>query len=436
MLELTIYCLVGCSFGLIVGVLPGASTTIGMVLAFPFLMHCDPHGVIAFYIGMATCVQYFGGASASLLGIPTEITCLPSVAEGYALVQRGKINEALSSGVISSFIGSIIAICLTVIIFYIGNNYSMLFNFKLQLILLFLTLLVTIIGHNSYLLAIILLICGYTCGMVGLNPITRKSFLTFDSPYLVGGIPLVTVLVFLYGLPLLLNMKLNLYQYNNSERIKLRLVVPIVTIVRSSIVGFICGFIPMLGIAISSNLSYSLTKFINRSDYNFVGGDVRGLASSDAGHNAGLVASLVPLFCFSIPILTSEYILYDITTDRGLVFNLQWLLENYWWLFSIFGLANIIGFATSWPLALKLVKVIVSRMHFFKVFGIILMLTSVVATAYNINQLYFYTIVSAVLLPIGLLLRKIDMLPFVLGFLVSQQFDATLRIVYNLQFGG
>ena len=435
MVELLVFCLVGCAYGLVIGLLPGASMSVGMVLSYPLLMKCAPHDVIAFYISMATSVQYFGGASATLLGIPTELTCLPSVKEGYGLVNRGKVSEALSSGVLSSFIGSMIAIVLTLAIFWIGNNYSLLFNFKFQLALLLLTCAITVASHRNIITGIALLGSGYFLGMVGVNQITRKPFMTFDIPQLVGGIPLIVVLVFLYGLPLLLSINYTKTTINIREKLKLQLVVPLVTIIRSSIIGFVCGFIPMLGIILSSNLSYSLTKFLHRSDYDH-GGDVRGLASSDAGHNAGLVASLVPLFCFGVPILTSEYILYDITTNRGLTYNLEWLLHNYWWIFGIFAVSNIFGFITSWPLAIHLVKFIINYMNLFKVFGISLMLISVLLIATNLNQLGFYVILSLIFLPIGYALRRIDMLPFILGFLISQQFDSTLRIVYNLHFGG
>ena len=181
--------MIGCGYGLILGLLPGISNSIGMVIAYPFLLHADPLNTIIFYIGMTTCVQYFGGASASLLGIPTETSCLPSVREGFALTKSGKVSEALSVGALSSFSGSIIATILATSIFYIGNNYSLLFNFKLQLVILALTCIITIISSGQFFISTILLFCGYILGMIGVNSITRESFLTFNNPYLVSGIP-------------------------------------------------------------------------------------------------------------------------------------------------------------------------------------------------------------------------------------------------------
>jgi len=433
--ELILFCILGCCYGLILGLLPGISNSIGMVIAYPFLLHVDPLNTIVFYIGMTTCVQYFGGASASLLGIPTETSCLPSVREGFALTSNGKVSEALSVGALSSFAGSIFAAILATSIFYIGNNYSLLFNFKLQFAIIVLTCAITVISSNNILISSVLLVCGYFLGMVGVNSITRQPFLTFDNPYLVSGIPEITVLVFLYSLPQLLRLKTNKLQFHLIESIKLKFLFPLWSTLRGSLVGFICGFIPMLGIIISSNLSYSLERWLNRKTYDS-NGDVRGLCASDSGHNSGLVASFIPLFCFAIPITASEYVLYDITTNRGMVYNLEWLLEYYWILFVFFLLANIIGIITAWPFAIKLTKLIVKNINYFKLIGITLLLGSVIQISYTTNQLLFYSILGAVFFPIGFVLRKLDLLPLVLGFLLAQQFDSVSRIVYNLYIGG
>lgn len=430
MTGILLSCVIGCVYGLVVGLLPGASIATGMILVLPILLQIPPQDSISFYISMATVVQYFGATSASLLGIPTEVTCLPSVKEGYALVQRGKINEALSTNVISSVIGSAIALVLSCIIFAIGNNYSLLYNYKLQVAMLCVTILLTVASHANFLYGLILLIAGYVLGIVGVNPLTRETVLTFGNPYLVSGIPLVIVLSYLYGIPSLLNLNVKKYQLHSENAFKLTLHVPLITIIRSSIIGFVCGFIPLLGPVIGSNLSYSITKLVSKN-YNH-DGDVRGLASSDAGHNSALVASAIPLFCFAIPILTSEYILYDATTHRGMVYNLAWLLQNFWWVFGIFALANVFGFITSWPLAIRLIKIIALRMQYFKVFGIALMIGSVFSIGLFNNQISFFVVLSCIFAPLGYFLRKTDTLPLIIGFLIAQQFNTTLQIVYKL----
>jgi putative tricarboxylic transport membrane protein len=306
----------------------------------------------------------------------------------------------------------------------------------LQFIIITLTCSIAIFSSNNLrIISFILLLFGYFIGMIGINPITRESFLTFDNPYLSSGIPPIIFLVFLYSLPSLLVFEKKNIKNNIFEPIAYKFILPLASIIRSSIVGFICGFIPMLGIVISSNLSYSIERFINRKTYSNTG-DIRGLASSDAGHNSGIVASLIPLFCLAIPITASEYILYDLTTYRGLVYNYAWLSTNYTWIFGIFILANFFGVATSWPLSITLMRIIVRYMDHFKYFGIALLFTAVIYVGINTNQLQFFIILSAVFLPIGLFLCKFDLLPLLLGYMLSQQFDNVTRIVYSLYIRG
>jgi putative tricarboxylic transport membrane protein len=381
---------------------------------------------------MITATQYFGNAAATLLGIPTEPTCLPSAVEGYRLTRRGCASEALSSGAIASFCGSLIAVICSITIFFIGNNYSLLYNFKLQFTIIVLTCGIAVFSSsNKRVTSFVLLLFGYVLGMIGINPNTRESFLTFDNPYLTSGIPTIIFLVFLYSLPSLIAFEKKNIKNNIFEPITYKFILPLATVIRSSFIGFVCGFIPMLGIVISSNLSYSIERFINRKTYSSTG-DIRGLASSDAGHNSGIVASLIPLFCLAIPITASEYILYDLTTYRGLVYNYAWLSTNYTWIVGIFIFANCFGVATSWPLSITLMRIIVRHMKHFKYFGIILLVIAVMYVGINTNQLQFFIVLSAVFLPIGLLLRKFDLLPLLLGYMLSQQFDNVTRIVYSL----
>jgi putative tricarboxylic transport membrane protein len=436
MFDIILFSLLGCCTGIVVGTMPGMSNSVAMVMAYPLLMLLKPTETISFYISMITCTQYFGGAAGTLLGIPTEASCLPSVKEGFGLTTRGKASEALSSAAIGSFFGSIVALALGLIIFYIGNNYSLLYNFKLQFIILIITYGIAIFSSkNHWVISTILLLFGYTIGMIGINSLSGKEFLTFGNPYLAGGVPVIAVLVFLFSLPAMLKIGKNditLIQFSN---IKYKFILPIATFIRSSIIGFICGFIPMLGIVISSNLSYSIEKLLNRKNYN-TDGDIKALVSSDAAHNAGVVSSLIPLFCFAIPITASEYILYDITTYRGLYYNLQWLTQNYYWIFEIFLLANIIGVISSWPMAINLIKIIAKNINYFKIIGIVLLFFAIFEVSYMENQLGYYMILSIILFPVGYSLRKFDTMPLMLGFILAKQFDSVIQIIYNLYLKG
>jgi hypothetical protein len=191
----------------------------------------------------------------------------------------------------------------------------------------------------------------------------------------------------------------------------------------------------MMGIVFSSNMAYGAEKWFNRANYN-PRGDIRCLVASDSGHNSGIVASLIPLFCFAIPIVPSEYILYEITTANGLSYNIEWLTHNYWWLFGAFLCANIVGLITTWPMSRYFVNFIADNMQYFKIACIALLLFVMIQVGINNGQLYYFVVLSLLFLPIGWAMRKCDTSPLLVGFILSQQFDNVLQITYNLHIEG
>lgn len=434
MLEQLIFVLLGCSCGVLVGLLPGLTNSIAMVLLYPFLMHFSGVDIVSFYVSMITLTQYHGGLGATIFGIPTEVTCLPSVKEGFTATLHGKSDRALSVAALSSFSGSVIAVALSFIIFYIGNHYFALYNYSLQLIMLSLVLTVVVLStNNNKFISIALLGIGYILGKVGADNLTNTQFLTFNNPYLQCGIPLVPVLVFLYSFPMILNLQLP------TALPKLRNMVfcwvyPASTIIRSSVIGFVCGFIPQLGNAVASNLSYSVEKLINKKTYES-DGDIKSLAASDSAHNAAIVSTLIPLFCFAVPIIPSEAILYEISRSRGIAFSMNWLLNNWTWLAVIFTIANIVGVLTTWPMAKYIVNFISARMKYFKIIILIGLFFITLQMAIVENSLGYYSALCLVFAPVGYALRRYDVTPLLIGFVLSEQFDNVIRVVYQLYIG-
>jgi putative tricarboxylic transport membrane protein len=331
--------------------------------------------------------------------------------------------------------GSAISLLLTLVIFYLGSSYFVLYNYSLQFIMLCLVLFVTVAStNNNIITSILLLLFGHLLGKVGTDSLTGQQFATFGNPYLIGGIPIVPVMVFLYSLPMIMNLQLPSV-LPKLNKMTYEFILPLYTVIRSSIIGFICGFIPQLGSVVASNLAYSAEKLINRKTYDKTG-DIKSLAASDSAHNAAIVASLIPLFCFAVPIVPSEGILYEITRSGGLNYSIDWLLQNYWWLVSLFAFANIVGVTTTWPLAKYFVNFIARNIKNFKLLISIALLLIVFQMALSENSLIYYTVLSMVFIPVGYALRRFDLTPLLVGFILAEQFDNVARVAYNLYLKG
>lgn len=434
--DVYLFATLGALVGIIVGILPGLGHTVAMIMLYPFLSGLHAFEIIAIYVAMITVTAYHGSIAAILLGIPGEPECLPSMKEGLGMSTRGEANLALGVAAISSFLGSIIGVLLSLLIYVIGANYYFLYNFVFQLILLL--GIIGVIFYNSgkqYLVTGALMISGYLLGKVGFNQLTREHFLTFDNPYLYSGLPTLPILIYLYSIPILVMIKKENLLKLGASKFNWKVKVPVFTTLRASLIGFFAGFTPILGTFVSANLAHAIERRVRGSEYNHQG-DYHCLAASQAANHAGLIGCLIPLLCFAIPITASEGVLFELISPKGIVFNLSWVLKNFHWILGVFILANIIGVITAWPMARIITTIIGWLTNYFKYIGITVLIGISFWMGQKEGQLWFYMAVSAVLLPIGLLLRKQDLLPLVVTFLLAENIDNISSIVYRLHLKG
>lgn len=433
--DLYLFAIAGALFGVLVGMLPGLSNSVAMIMAFPILMLTGPLNAVAFYIALITVSSYTGSVSATLLGVAGEAGSMPALKEGLALNVRGVANLALGSAAVGSFIGSTIGVALSMIIYWIGAKYYALYSFSFQLAMLVAVVLITFFGTNrgNRVVTFFLIIAGFLLGRIGFNAITNDHFLTLGNVYLMQGIPLIPVMIFLYSIPILVNLDRQAMRQSceRNSKIVWRIEIPWITTVRASVVGFFCGFTPILSNIMSSNVAYSIEKFLLGANYRR-DGDVRALVASESANNAGNIGCLIPLLAFGIPIVASEAVLFEITNTKGLIYSLDWVLQNFHWIVGTFIVANLIGFLFSWPLASILSRIVSLFSNYFKWVIMILLVLICFWAGWREAQAMYYVILIAIFLPIGLLLRKFDLLPLVIMFMLSPLIENNSIIVWNL----
>ena len=143
---------------------------------------------------------------------------------------------------------------------------------------------------------------------------------------------------------------------------------------------------------------------------------------------------LLPLLLFGIPLSSSEALLLffleqngysNINTDLALI--MKTLVYNFFFI-------NLVGLTLSWPLS-KYVK------YFYKldlryVFGSVLLiiLCSLMYSGVNNGSVTYYLILILILAPIGVSLRKHDLLPLIFAFLISGKALSSIVILKQLYF--
>jgi putative tricarboxylic transport membrane protein len=109
-LQNLLYCLIGVTFGMLVGVLPGLGPSAGTALLLPLSFGMEPVSAIILLAGIYYGAMYGGTITSVLINTPGEaasaITCL----DGYPLANQGRAGTALGVAGIGSCIGGTLAI--------------------------------------------------------------------------------------------------------------------------------------------------------------------------------------------------------------------------------------------------------------------------------------------------------------------------------------
>jgi TctA family transporter len=85
----------GVLLGIIVGVLPGLSATLGVALVMPLSFGMDALAGLMLLLGVYVGAVYGGSVSAILLGIPGTPAAVATVFDGYPMSKRGDAGMAI-----------------------------------------------------------------------------------------------------------------------------------------------------------------------------------------------------------------------------------------------------------------------------------------------------------------------------------------------------
>lgn len=439
MTAIVLNILLGSALGFVSGVLPGLSSSIIILFATPFLLLQGPMEVIGFYIGLLTVSQYAGSVAALLLNVPGEASSLPALKESKSLQQAEKLRTAIAGTAIGSFVGA--AMALTMIYASI-NGLTFLYEFynhsTQSILLLAATIMLILLGDNSRLINLGLVLLGWFLALIGLHPILDSwEFLTFGNPYLQAGIPTSVALLSLYAIPVLLkNDPASGAMAQSRTAVDFREIgASAPSMLRGGLIGSVVGLIPNLSYVLSSNVSYYAEKYFKRRSTHADQTNINLVVAAETANNSAAVTCLIPLLCFGVPIILSEALILNIIGSK-VNFSLEWLLqkENLIVIFTGFIISHIIGLITCWPLSKMAFYVLQITKRYFKPILISLLVMIVLYTGYQSSMTVYYGLWIVGLLPLSYVLRKLDTLPLIFMFIMQDQIFNTFYRTYLIYF--
>lgn len=303
-----LFALIGCLAGTLVGVLPGLGPTAAIAMLLPLTLVLPPAPALIMMAAIYYGAMYGGSTTAILVNIPGEASSVPTAIEGYALAQKGRAGPALAISAISSFVAATIAIIGLTFFAPALARVALAFGPPEYFALTFLGLsLVVSLSGKNLVKGLIAATLGLLTAMVGLDPLTGVSRLTFGSVQLMGGIEFVPILMGLFAISeVLINIEKQVKFIYEGGKIEW---LPSLKDIRSTfgamgrsgVLGFLMGLIPGCSPAVTSFMAYEMERRVSKNSAQFGHGALDGVAAVEGANNATASGGFVPLFAFGIP---------------------------------------------------------------------------------------------------------------------------------------
>ncbi|KUK39317.1 MAG: TTT family tricarboxylate transporter, membrane protein, partial [Synergistales bacterium 54_24] len=187
--------------GIIVGMLPGLTATMGVALMTTLTYKFEPSHAILVLICMYVGSIFGGSRTAILINIPGTPANAATTVDGNPLVKQGRAGEAMGLATTASFLGSVFGVLMLAIFTPVIGNIALEFHsFEYFWLAIFgVTICGTLTGAKDPLKGWISGFFGLLVAMVGMEGMHAYSRFSFGSVNLAGGIQLLPAMIGIFG---------------------------------------------------------------------------------------------------------------------------------------------------------------------------------------------------------------------------------------------
>lgn len=433
--PLVLVAILGLTWGILGGALPGISASITMALVLPFTYTMDPAMAIALLACVYIGAEYGGSIPAILIRTPGTNSSAATVIDGYEMNRQGRAGEALGislmSGVVGSLFGLAMLAMLTEPLSWLALAFRPTSYFALGI--LGLSVIASMSG-DSLLKGLASAVVGLMIATVGTDPISGVTRFTFDVADLLSGVEPVVVMVGLFALTELMSQSgsATVTQLGNSIRIRLPGWDMMRRLRRSQIIGCILGLFEGLtpggGGSVAAFMSYNEARRWSKTPEKFGKGSEEGIAAPETANNTVASTALIPLLSFGIPSSNSTAVLLGGLLMHGLLPGPRLFEQNPQVIDSLYvgSLIAIIAQIGIGVLILPACVWLVNRPRPYRA-GFILAL--ILSGLFTLNNSPFDLGLALALGLVGYLMRlaRFPVLPMILGVVLGHMVESSYR---------
>lgn len=433
--------------GILVGVLPGLTATLGVAILTTLTFGFPAKTAIAMLVGVYIGAIYGGSRTAIVLNIPGTPANAATTVDGFPLARSGNAGFALNVATIMSGIGSIIGAVFIVTLAPLLGKLALQFgSWEFAVLAIFGTIIAgSLTAPKDPLKGWISGFLGLMISLIGLDEITSYPRYTFGNIQLYGGIALLPVLVGVYGIPEILTslkrvtkpeVALDFSKTAGGLSYWKTIAKNWINIIRSGIVGVFIGVIPGVGEDVASWVSYDLAKRSSKEPEKFGNGSIEGLSAAETANNACVAGAIIPVLTLAVPgsapaaVLLAALWIHGVRAGPLLPIEHPEMIGNVAAMFTVATLLMVVFGLIITRLFLKILLVPT------EILMPIIFVLCIVGT-YVLNGRMFDVWIMLLFGLLGYFMRLNDFpaAPFVLGFILGPMADTNIRRALMLSKG-
>ena len=421
--------------GIVIGLLPGLSATLGVALFTTLTVKMAPNDAILVLICVYVGAIYGGSRTAILLNIPGTAANAAACLDGNMLARQGQAGRAMGISTTGSVAGSLFGVValamFTPLLSEVALSFGAFEFFWLGMVGVMMSGSLT---GSSPLKGWLMGLLGIFTATIGLDPIHAHPRFTFGENAMTGGISLIPALVGAFGFAEILTVMGD----PKAQPVKSTLdsVLPKArdvlqywrTIVRSGLIGVFVGILPGVGEDMGSWSSYAAAKRASRERERFGKGSVEGLMAAETGDNAAVPGALIPALALGIPGSAPSAVLMAAMIIHGAQPGPMLMVNQPQYIYDVVGITLVATLAIL-VFGLVMVRPILWVLRVPREIIMPIVFVLCVLGAYSITQRLFDVWVMLVTGIICFFLRRrgFPVAPFVLGLVLGDIIDKSLR---------
>ena len=303
-----LYALGATLVGIVIGILPGLSATLGIALFTTLTVRMPPTDAILILICVYVGAIYGGSRTGILLNIPGTAANAAATIDGHALARKGMAGRAMGIATTGSVMGSLFGVlCLATLTPALAEAALKFQAFEFFWLALLGVLMSGSLTGNDPLKGWLMGFLGLLTAQVGLDGIHAHERFTFGSTDLTGGIALIPALVGAFGFAeilIVLAEPARKAAINAVDSILPRIGDVLKywkTILRSGAIGVFIGILPGVGEDMGAWASYAAAKRFSKERDQFGKGSIEGMMAAETGDNAAIPGAIIPALALAVP---------------------------------------------------------------------------------------------------------------------------------------